>query len=317
MSEFVIDTNRVSDSISQLENVGQNLSDIGGRLGDIRRNIPITSIAMPVFRSRLRGTQRTVMDLAVQMDTLAEALGCIIDYYTGSERNVMANAGVTGGEGFYDRNETATDRRLREAMEALHALLVALGLVSEDTEPGVTQLQEQVHDNWIRDRIGVLRRQERFSEETWAGASVEERRNILNEYLREMSALMGVPIGAVHFDYIEGQTVDGTTYYTMGYYDPNRHQVAINEWVLEQPDLDSYDLMNTIAHEMRHAYQHAACENPDAFIVSEETIAQWQESFDNYRSTEDFVEDFGMTQAEAFQAYQDQAVEADARSFER
>ena len=116
-------------------------------------------------------------------------------------------------------------------------------------------------------------------------------------------------MGSIKFFYAESQN----GYYTLGQYSHSKRTVSINEWVIETRR-DSYSLMKTVVHEMRHAYQHSACDNPDQFIVSEETIQKWQNSFDNYKSQSGFMST-GMNESEAFRAYRNQAVEADARNF--
>ena len=104
----------------------------------------------------------------------------------------------------------------------------------------------------------------------------------------------------------------------MGSYDPDTDILYINEWVLKNAGigntLDSYDLMTTIVHELRHKYQRDACANPDQFVVTEETIQSWQENIDNYKNKSEFEED-GMGAREAFKAYRDQTIEKDARRF--
>lgn len=55
---------------------------------------------------------------------------------------------------------------------------------------------------------------------------------------------------------------------------------------------------------MRHAYQHAAVDNPTDYQVSQEMIDMWEENFDNY-----------ITSEEGFDNYRNQPVEADARQF--
>ena len=73
--------------------------------------------------------------------------------------------------------------------------------------------------------------------------------------------------------------------------------------------------MTTVVHELRHAYHHAAVDNPTRFQVSQETIDAWKDSFDNYRDTGDFMDDYGMSRQEAYDAYRNQDVERDARWF--
>jgi len=122
---------------------------------------------------------------------------------------------------------------------------------------------------------------------------------------------MGLSIGAINYTYSESEN----GYYNCGSYTPNTNTVSINEWVVEGNDgINSYKLLTTVVHELRHAYQHAACDNPDQYVVSDETINTWRESFNNYKSSSGFEKE-GMSPSEAYNAYRNQAVEKDARKF--
>ena len=63
-------------------------------------------------------------------------------------------------------------------------------------------------------------------------------------------------------------------------------------------------MLDTIAHETEHQYQHYLVEHPDKRPdnISEEQIKSWKENFDNYHKSED-----------DFEAYQNQPVEKNAR----
>lgn len=64
---------------------------------------------------------------------------------------------------------------------------------------------------------------------------------------------------------------------TRGYYTDSSNTVTINIHYFDPStaDSDSYKIMQTMIHEMRHAYQHSAIGNPSDFVVSEETISAW------------------------------------------
>jgi hypothetical protein len=55
---------------------------------------------------------------------------------------------------------------------------------------------------------------------------------------------------------------------------------------------------------LRHAYQHAAVDSPDQFVVSTPTTQAWQSNFDNYIKAE-----------KDFTAYENQIIETNARDF--
>ena len=63
--------------------------------------------------------------------------------------------------------------------------------------------------------------------------------------------------------------------------------------------------MTTVVHELRHAYQHAAIDDPERYQVSQETIDAWKESFATY----------AQEKAKGYQSYRNIIVEKDARKF--
>jgi hypothetical protein len=64
--------------------------------------------------------------------------------------------------------------------------------------------------------------------------------------------------------------------------------------------------MQTMIHEMRHAYQHRATENQRNAVVSQKTIDSWADNFANYKS---------MKNGYSFEEYLSQSVEWDAKNF--
>ena len=132
---------------------------------------------------------------------------------------------------------------------------------------------------------------------------MEERKNILQEYLHEMEAILGVTIsGNIVWD--NNPPKNGMINY--GAYYPGSNQVHINQYILENKSgKDSYHLMTTITHEMRHAYQHEAVKHPDRYKVTKETADAWKESIRTYDQEE----------AKGYEAYRQILIERDARWF--
>ena len=94
---------------------------------------------------------------------------------------------------------------------------------------------------------------------------------------------------------------------TWGYYTHGSHTVTLNAQALtdSKGNWDFYELLETVSHELRHAYQHEAIDHPTDYMVSEETIDIWKENFKNYISSGD-----------DYQGYRNQPVEVDARDFQ-
>lgn len=147
-------------------------------------------------------------------------------------------------------------------------------------------------------QIFALLDTQEYNKNTWNKASIEERKNILTKYLAELSIIYGVTVSS-SINFYSGSNSD------RGSYAHSKRLVSINEKYLTRAD--SYQIMQTVVHEMRHAYQHAAVDNPDSYEVSMETIKQWKNNFSNYKSTSD-----GHT---TYSEYVSQPVEYDAKNF--
>lgn len=91
-------------------------------------------------------------------------------------------------------------------------------------------------------------------------------------------------------------------YYELGAFNPETKQIDLNARLLE--NADPREVMTTVMHESRHAFQDFAINHPELVTVSPQTIAEWKYNFDNYIRPE-----FD------FEAYVSQPVEADAEDF--
>lgn len=317
MAEFSIRFSDVENSIEILSHNAVELRQIQKELTSARKNLRALGSATYRINSILNRIERSVMNKALSMDSLSDALEEISAYYRSAESRIVSGSMDTADD-IRDLPEQIREKVI-SFLNSIRDILVSWGIVKAERQtrtPGeaVTEAQEREMDLYLQSEIENILEKDRYSQSTWKNASVEERKEILNEYLQEVAAVMGLQIGEINYTYTEAS--NGT--YNMGSYSPSTNMISINEWVLENGGKnniqDSYNLMYTIAHEMRHAYQHAACSNPEQFVVTEETIQSWQESIDNYRSQRGFMQE-GMNAEEAYNAYRNQTIERDARWF--
>ncbi len=89
---------------------------------------------------------------------------------------------------------------------------------------------------------------------------------------------------------------------SLGGYNPDHNIITLNSNYLESPN--SEDLLDTILHETRHAFQQKAIEDPSSVSVNAEILNSWRDNFENYIPPE-----FD------FEAYTNQPVEVDANNF--
>lgn len=322
MAEFSIKFSSVENTIEVLSHYAVQLNEIKQEVTSVKSNLAGMGSASYRIYSVLSNIDRGVLEEALSMRSMSGALEKISDYYRSTEGTIVSGGSRSTAETETADAASAVDSIVEAARKAAESairtfrdLLVTLGIVKAEKQartPGeaVTSAQQREMDRYMQNEIEGILKKDRYSEDTWKAADLAEREDILNEYLQEVAAVMGLQIGPINFESTEG-TEDG---YLMGSYSDTLNRVTINTWVMEDNVPNSYDLLSTIAHEMRHAYQYAACENPEQFVVTEETIESWQNSFDNYKSTEDFMDE-GMEWEDAFEAYRNQSVEEDARRF--
>jgi hypothetical protein len=93
---------------------------------------------------------------------------------------------------------------------------------------------------------------------------------------------------------------------SLGGYNPENNTISLNAKKYlygDMPNVD--DMINTIVHESRHAYQHEVANNSERNTgISKETIREWKENLDNYISP--YYD---------FEAYRNQPIEVDAFDF--
>lgn len=88
----------------------------------------------------------------------------------------------------------------------------------------------------------------------------------------------------------------------LGNFNPANNTIKLNSNYLENPDCK--DLLNTLLHESRHAFQHRCVKHPESCDVSPKVIEAWKENQKHYiRPEDDFV------------AYENQTIEKDANDF--
>lgn len=88
----------------------------------------------------------------------------------------------------------------------------------------------------------------------------------------------------------------------LGGYNPSTNKIDLNANYLESSDCD--DLLNTILHESRHAFQKKCIQHPDSVTVKNNIIDVWADNMEHYISPQD-----------DFEAYENQEIEKDANYF--
>lgn len=136
---------------------------------------------------------------------------------------------------------------------------------------------------------------DKFGEETWADLSEDERMDLVEQAVSKIAEVLGlneIP-EVMYFEDDPGNC---------GYYYSGLNILGINVCELSDPK----ELINTVAHELRHAYQEQRALNPET-----EMDYKYLTNLSNYISPL-FTENGDCI---LFTDYQDQLVEAEARAF--
>ena len=309
---FKINTDQVRNQMPAISAQASEIREIAKQIQSCKNQMGVNTGSATMLKWQIDSLYSRAVELATQMDTLKEALESIVQLYIDCEEGLL---GHLDGESsvksikIEESDETGTDKRgwWRKFIDWVFDRDVDTAYTHTTAE------QEAAADARMQQQIQALCETDRFSEETWAAASGEERRKILQEYMRKLTEIMGIKINT-KIDFSSRPPSGG--YITNGSYTHATKSVYINGYIIDNYSAErSYELMTTMVHELRHAYQHAAVDNPTKYQVSQETIDIWSDSFDNYRGSDRIMREDGVSKEEAYQRYRDQAVEVDARAF--
>lgn len=135
---------------------------------------------------------------------------------------------------------------------------------------------------------------DKFSFDRWEAMSEEEKINAINE----LAKVVGDKLGIDKLPKIE--ISDGDDSY--GFYDPKNNTIVLNSKFFADP----IELVNTLTHELRHAYQYMRAE-----LLETWEDALYKVNYDNYISPVPLPGGGWLF----FIDYFDQYVEVDARAF--
>lgn len=264
----------------------QQVRSVKDEVGKIRRNISINSASAANIRTSLRNSQNNIEAVIEKLASLENGLDIAVDLYLNCERSILGQ-----------QNSNANASSGRKGLSGWWSNFKEWASTGVWDDPDKAARIKR--DKAMAKELQDLLKSERFSKKTWKKASVEERKQILQELFEKMQGIYGVKLAGMTIEPIE--TEKGFMY---GYYTDNNRTMCINEDLLTNGRYYK-DTIDTLAHEMRHAYQHEAVRNPDAFQVDANTVAEWRDNFQDYKTPED----------DGDAAYWNQPVEVDARKF--
>ncbi len=307
MSKVRVDSGRLNELAHEMSDLHRALEEqsrqVSGAASVLRQTQ--AGFVRPACGA-ISGISDALLTEAAKMQSLSDALRLLAQRYQETESR-LSQSGQTSDGGSAGQSDAEDFGSWWSGVLAWIKKLFGwedpadpeTGETPAESEPeGVTKAEEKAHDLYMQEQMFDLLETDRYSKKTWNKATVEQRKEILKSYLQELEKIYGVSVSP-DIEYFYGDRN------SRGAYVDSRKAVRINENYLSRSD--SYQIMQTMIHEMRHAYQHAAVRDPDSYTVSAETIKAWEENLKpgNYKST---------SNGYSYTEYVSQPVEWDAKN---
>lgn len=298
MAYLYIDTDKAIQASQELVAIARQLNGYQRSLEGIKLSRTMSRMGGERVEKTLRRLLEEVGNEAVKMNSLGGALQAVVNQYRKTE-NTIVGMQTAEKTAVTDNSASGENKNWWDKFWAW--------ITGKDKEEEVSpQEQEKAADEAMRKQLKDVLKDKKYSKRNWKKASVEERKQILQDYMDEVIRIYGLQDVKTSIRWDSNATYNKNSI-TWGYYSPGTHIVTLNERALSDSvsTWNSYDLLGTVAHELRHAYQHEAVEHPENFTVSPETREKWANNFENYISSSD-----------DYEKYRAQPIEVDARSFE-
>ena len=222
MSVFDIKIQKTIDSSLQIAGISERLKSIQEELGNMRLSGIMDGGYADRIESRIRTLYKSVMDEAVKMHSMSAALETIASKYRDVEKRISNAVTATGNEA------AAAVRDKRNWWQKFWDWIT--GKKADDYDI-TSDEQEKAADEAMKRQLWEVLQDEKYSQENWDRASIEERKQILQDYMYEVMKIYGLKDvkPTIVWDPNATYEDDGVT---MGYYSPDRHTVTLNENVL-------------------------------------------------------------------------------------
>lgn len=195
----------------------------------------------------------------------------------------------------YGRSVTMNDLEWLELVEDDRAEISGNDILTEcPVNESCEFCDEQVLEECTTSAVQEFIEADEHRHPPYEEASTKERAQYLKEFHDNFNEMTGYT-NNLHFR--EGMDPEN-----LGAFNPVTKQIDLNAGLLLEDN--PQQVMETIMHESRHAYQDFAINHPEQVSVDAETIKTWEYNFTHYISPE-----FD------FEAYVNQPVEADANEF--
>lgn len=286
---------------AQAKKAAVDLGQINRRLKDAQRDVKKVSLQMrwgtgaySSVSNTLTAQSNTLDDLIAKLATMEDGLERAVEIFLQGERRLSSGIAQNANKASVDDGAASIGQTAENIWN----------IIRDFVDTGVWNNSEKANrirnDKAMAKELKKLIESDRYSKSTWKKASVEERKQILRELFAEMQSIYGVSLYGIRIEPIKAPQ----GYIAYGQFIEGIDIIRINESLLS--DSKYYeDIMETMAHEMRHAYQYAVKTNPENYEVDAETVEEWRNNYADYKDAED----------DGYEAYRNQPIERDARRF--
>lgn len=302
MAEICIDIKKAIESSQEIVSVAEKIRKLKDELDYVKASGTSSCQGSQKVNQAMVKISEKILNEAVKMNTLGDALQVIACKYQATEKTILNNqVGLHNSNASTETTEPGKDKR-----NWWQKFWDWITSKAPDEYSATTSEQEKAADDAMKQELWNVLQDEKYSPENWDKASVEERKQILQDYMDEVVKIYGLQDVKPRIIWDPDATYKESSI-TWGYYTHSRHTVTLNEQALSDSvaSWDSYELLETVSHELRHAYQHEAVDHPTDYMVSKDTIDKWDDNFDNYISSDT-----------DYDGYRNQPVEVDARDFQ-
>lgn len=302
MTDINVNTNNIISYSMEIHQTAVRLSRLGKEIEAVKKAGFFNSAYNTMINASIMNLSESVLTKAAKMDSMGSALETIANYYRRAEKAILSGkSGIIISIADIFPVLPGTDKR-----NLWEKIVDWFRHKDPDMYDTTTRAQEKAADAMMKKELWKILQDEKYSPEHWDKASIEERKQILQDYMNEVIKVYGLKDVNVNINWDPDAKYTSKSI-TWGYYTHGTHTVTLNEAALADSvgNWDSYDLLETVSHELRHAYQHEAIDHPTQFMVSKETIDTWKNNFDNYINSDT-----------DYDAYRAQPVEVDARDFQ-
>jgi hypothetical protein len=149
----------------------------------------------------------------------------------------------------------------------------------------------------------IIENNRRAVQEKWDAMTLDERKEWLEDWYKKLCQKLDIPPTDFNVkDLYDPKGKDARGVYKNGLWFGLFRSLTVD--VDNVKGGDPFEVMETVAHETQHQYQHYLVDHPDKRpdSISKEKINSWKENFDNY-----------IKPADDFEAYRNQPIERNAR----